>query len=48
MRASAPRAGAGRAAHTRGQVFFTERGFQLASDALQVFGGYGYVHEIPH
>ncbi len=25
--------------------FFTERGFQLASDALQVFGGYGYVHE---
>ena len=24
---------------------FTERGFQLASDALQVFGGYGYVHE---
>lgn len=25
--------------------FFTERGFALASDALQVFGGYGYVHE---
>lgn len=25
--------------------FFTERGFQMASDALQVFGGYGYVHE---
>lgn len=25
--------------------FFTERGFQLCSDALQVFGGYGYVHE---
>ncbi|MFT3754489.1 MAG: acyl-CoA dehydrogenase family protein [Pseudoxanthomonas sp.] len=25
--------------------FFTERGFQLASDALQVFGGYGYVHD---
>ncbi|AYN22097.1 acyl-CoA dehydrogenase [Alcaligenes aquatilis] len=25
--------------------FFTERGFGLASDALQVFGGYGYVHE---
>lgn len=24
---------------------FTERGFELASDALQVFGGYGYVHE---
>nr|WP_240378760.1 acyl-CoA dehydrogenase family protein [Alcaligenes sp. HPC1271] len=24
---------------------FTERGFSLASDALQVFGGYGYVHE---
>ncbi len=25
--------------------FFTERGFALASEALQVFGGYGYVHE---
>lgn len=25
--------------------FFTERGFELCSDALQVFGGYGYVHE---
>ena len=25
--------------------FFTERGFVLASEALQVFGGYGYVHE---
>ena len=25
--------------------FLTERGFVLASDALQVFGGYGYVHE---
>ncbi|QIL70671.1 acyl-CoA dehydrogenase [Diaphorobacter sp. HDW4B] len=25
--------------------FFTERGFELASEALQVFGGYGYVHE---
>lgn len=24
---------------------FTERGFQLASEALQVFGGYGYIHE---
>ncbi|MDO4705463.1 MAG: acyl-CoA dehydrogenase family protein [Comamonadaceae bacterium] len=24
---------------------FTERGFALASDALQVFGGYGYIHE---
>ncbi len=24
---------------------FTERGFLLASEALQVFGGYGYVHE---
>ncbi len=27
------------------KAFFTERGFQLASDALQVFGGYGYIHE---
>ena len=25
--------------------FFTERGFALSSEALQVFGGYGYVHE---
>ena len=25
--------------------FVTERGFALASEALQVFGGYGYVHE---
>ncbi|WP_276807824.1 acyl-CoA dehydrogenase [Castellaniella defragrans] len=25
--------------------FFTERGFSLASEALQVFGGYGYVRE---
>lgn len=24
---------------------FTERGFELASNALQVFGGYGYIHE---
>lgn len=24
---------------------FTERGFELASQALQVFGGYGYVHD---
>ena len=27
------------------KAFFTEQGFQLASDALQVFGGYGYVTE---
>jgi alkylation response protein AidB-like acyl-CoA dehydrogenase len=27
------------------KAFFSERGFELASDALQVFGGYGYVHE---
>lgn len=27
------------------KALFTERGFQLASDALQVFGGYGYVHD---
>ena len=25
--------------------FFTEKGFQLASAALQVWGGYGYIHE---
>lgn len=25
--------------------FFTEKGFELASQALQVFGGYGYVHD---
>lgn len=25
--------------------FFTEKGFQLASAALQIWGGYGYVHE---
>lgn len=25
--------------------FFSERGFQLASDALQVFGGYGYTQD---
>lgn len=27
------------------KAFFTGRAFQLASSALQVFGGYGYVHE---
>ncbi|MBD8575337.1 acyl-CoA dehydrogenase family protein [Pseudomonas syringae] len=27
------------------KAFFTERGFHLASQALQVFGGYGYVAE---
>lgn len=27
------------------KAFFTDQGFQLASDALQVFGGYGYVTE---
>ncbi len=27
------------------KAFFTEQGFQLASEALQVFGGYGYVTE---
>jgi hypothetical protein len=27
------------------KAFFTENGFQLASRALQVFGGHGYVHE---
>lgn len=27
------------------KAFFTEQGFQLASQALQVFGGYGYVGE---
>ena len=27
------------------KAFFTEQGFCLASNALQVFGGYGYVHE---
>ncbi len=26
-------------------AFFTEQGFRLASNALQVFGGYGYVAE---
>jgi hypothetical protein len=25
--------------------FFTEKGFQLASAALQIWGGYGYIHE---
>jgi alkylation response protein AidB-like acyl-CoA dehydrogenase len=27
------------------KAFFTEQGFRLASNALQVFGGYGYVSE---
>ncbi|MEP7242826.1 MAG: acyl-CoA dehydrogenase family protein [Gammaproteobacteria bacterium] len=27
------------------KAFFTENGFELASRALQVFGGYGYVHD---
>lgn len=27
------------------KAFFTERSFNLASSALQVFGGYGYTHE---
>jgi len=27
------------------KAFFSERGFLLSSRALQVFGGYGYVHE---
>jgi alkylation response protein AidB-like acyl-CoA dehydrogenase len=27
------------------KALFTERGFELASDALQVLGGYGYIHE---
>jgi hypothetical protein len=27
------------------KAFFTEQGFRLASNALQVFGGYGYVTE---
>lgn len=27
------------------KAFFTGRAFQLASSALQVFGGYGYVHD---
>ncbi len=25
--------------------YLTEAGFQLSSDALQIFGGYGYIHE---
>ncbi|TBW08864.1 acyl-CoA dehydrogenase [Azotobacter chroococcum subsp. isscasi] len=29
------------------KAFFTEQGFRLASSALQVFGGYGYVQEYP-
>ncbi|VWC16768.1 acyl-CoA dehydrogenase family protein [Burkholderia lata] len=27
------------------KAFFTENGFAAASNALQVFGGYGYIHE---
>ena len=27
------------------KAFFTDNGFALASDALQVFGGHGYVHD---
>ena len=27
------------------KAFFTANGFAAASNALQVFGGYGYVHE---
>ena len=27
------------------KAFFTENGFAAASDALQVFGGYGYIHD---
>ncbi|UQY36303.1 acyl-CoA dehydrogenase family protein [Pseudomonas fulva] len=27
------------------KAFFTDQGFQLASEALQVFGGYGYIGE---
>jgi alkylation response protein AidB-like acyl-CoA dehydrogenase len=48
----APEAGERERAHALASLltpvvksFFTERGFALASDALQVFGGYGYVHE---
>ncbi|MDT4813299.1 3-methylmercaptopropionyl-CoA dehydrogenase [compost metagenome] len=29
------------------KAYFTEQGFQLASQALQVFGGYGYCSEYP-
>lgn len=29
------------------KAFFTEKGFLLASDALQVFGGYGYTSDYP-
>lgn len=27
------------------KAFFTDNGFQIASDALQVFGGHGYIHD---
>jgi alkylation response protein AidB-like acyl-CoA dehydrogenase len=27
------------------KAYFTDNGFQIASDALQVFGGHGYVHD---
>lgn len=29
------------------KAYFTEQGFRLASSALQVFGGYGYMQEYP-
>ncbi|MEO8807987.1 MAG: acyl-CoA dehydrogenase family protein [Burkholderiaceae bacterium] len=27
------------------KAYFTDNGFQIASDALQVFGGHGYIHD---